>query len=51
MTSEERERLMTLCEKITSETDQQNFSALVLELSYLLERVGDRLQGSNAGRK
>ena len=40
---------MTLCEKITTETDQQKFSALVLELSYFLERVGDRVQGSNAG--
>ena len=51
MTPEERERLMTLCEKITTETDRQKFSSLVLELSYLLERVGDRVQSLNAGRE
>ena len=47
MTPVERERLMALCEKITTETDRQKFSALVLELSYFLERIGDQLQGSN----
>jgi len=48
MTPEERERLMALCESITTETDRQKFSALVLELSYFLERVGDRLQHSSS---
>jgi hypothetical protein len=50
MTPEERDRLMDLCEKITTENDRQKFSALVLELSYFLERIGDKLQASNSGR-
>jgi hypothetical protein len=49
MTPEERDRLMDLCEKITTENDRQKFSALVLELSYFLERIGDKLQASNSG--
>jgi hypothetical protein len=50
MTPEERDRLMDLCQQITTEADRQKFSALVLELSYFLERIGDQLRSGNPGR-
>jgi hypothetical protein len=45
MTPDEPERMMTLSEKITTETDHQKFFELILELSDLLKRM-DQLQHS-----
>ena len=43
MSPEEHDRMLELCQKIQAETDQQKFSALIYELSCLLERKKDDL--------
>jgi hypothetical protein len=43
MSPEEHGRMMELCQKIQTETDQQKFSELIYELSCLLERKRDEL--------
>ena len=48
MSPDERERLMTLCEKIAKETDHKKFAELTLELNYLLERNGEELKSGNS---
>lgn len=48
MSPEERERLMSLCEKIAKEKNHKAFTELTLELSYLLERNGNELKRNDA---
>lgn len=48
MNPDERERLMSLCEKIAKETNHKKFTELTLELSYLIERNGDELKRNDA---
>jgi hypothetical protein len=51
MTPEEHDRMLELCRKIQAEHDQQKFSALIYELSCLLERKKDDLAQNESGQK
>ncbi|HTS05191.1 MAG TPA: hypothetical protein VMP68_06375 [Candidatus Eisenbacteria bacterium] len=44
MTSEEREKMNRLCERIEEEKDPDRFTKLVQELNELLEQKEDRLK-------
>jgi len=46
MTSDERERMHWLCNRIAEEKDAQKFIALIRELNDLLERKGRRIEKS-----
>jgi hypothetical protein len=51
MTPEEHDRMLELCRKIQTETDQQKFSALIYEMSCLLERKQDQLAQNEPSQK
>ena len=44
LTPHERERMLSLCERIQQETDHAKFLALVRELNELLERKRQQLE-------
>ena len=48
MTSEERERMFALCERIAVEKDHAKFLQLVVELNRLFESREGRLRGGGA---